>query len=843
MYREADEIRHPFADDLFDNVRAASLVRSAWTRFELSIVCRLVSCPVSMSTTRCDLHVHSSASVGSDEWYTRVFGCPESYADPVLQYELCKARGMSLVTLTDHDRIDGALALVDRPDFFISEEVTAVFPENGCVMHVLAWNITRTQHEGIQSVRQNIYQLCDYLHREGIAHGLAHPLLSPNWRLDVDTFEKTLLLFPALEGINGLLDRRIESDLFTVLDRLTPELIASLAQRHGIPARGAAPWRKALVAGSDDHVHRRCGSVYTEIDGSLPAGHFLDRCMGGQARLVGRQAHLDTMAACIKHTAYHYLKQRHAEGSGSRNPLVDMLDLLAGREPDGPHEAAAGGWSEFLTTLGARVAGAEICPGKPFDILETPEQTSEHDDARIVEGMAELSNRVVERSLSALLDAVNDFDFYGGFAACRDLAGALVTAGPSLFAAHHFGRQVRQVARLRAQWRACPLPPPKERLAVFSDSVEHLDGVSTWCARFIERAEAAGQEVFVPHCGEPLHGCADGAQVDRLPAVTSFSAPLYERMKLYLPSLVHSIRWAWSRGITHVELATPGPMGLVGLLVAKVLQLPVTASYHTEVPALVRQLGGPAIVERAARSYLGWFYRQVERVFCFSAASRGSLLDMGLPQDRLQLVPQAVDPGQFSPRHRSPAVFQQLKVSTHDRPVILSVGRLSKEKNLPLIISAVENLQRRQDAPVLVIVGDGPERQSLEADCAARDFVRFVGAQRGQVLQGLYASADMFAFASCVDTLGLVNMEAMSSGIPILVPAGSAIAELVAQGVTAACYRLDAAGLAAAIEQLLDNPQHARELGRAGREAMISRWDSASFSEMWRSMVGGASAR
>lgn len=796
-----------------------------------------------MSTTRCDLHVHSSASVGSDEWYTRVFGCPESYADPVRQYDLCKARGMSLVTLTDHDTIDGALALIDRPDFFISEEITAVFPENGCVMHVLAWNITPAQHDGIQSVRQNIYQLCDYLNREGIAHGMAHPLLSPNWRLDVDTFEKTLLLFPALEGINGLLDRRIESDLFTLLDRLTPDVIAALSQRHGIQARGAAPWRKALVAGSDDHVHRRCGSVYTEVDGSVPATAFLNRCMGGEARLVGRQAHLDTMAACIKHTAYHYLKERHGERDSPRNPFVDMLDLMAGREPHGAGDPAARDWSEFLATLGTRVAAAEICPGKPFDILETPEQPSEEDDARIVEGTAQLSNKVLERSLSALLDAVNTFDFYGAFAACRDLAGALVTAAPSLFAAHHFGRQVRQVARLWEQWRACPLPPAKERLAVFSDSVEHLDGVSTWCARFIERAEAAGQEVFVPYCGEPLHGSAGAAAADRLPAVTSFSAPLYERMKLYVPSLVHSVRWAWSRGITHVELATPGPMGLAGLLVAKVLQLPVTASYHTEVPAMIRQLGGPAVLERAVRSYLGWFYRQVERVFCFSAASRGSLLDLGVREDRLHLVPQAVDPGQFSPCHRSPTVFDELKVKTHDRPVILSVGRLSKEKNLPLIIGAVESLQQRRDAPVLVIVGDGPERESLEAEFGARDFVRFVGAQRGPVLQGLYASADMFVFASCVDTLGLVNMEAMSSGIPILVPAGSAIAELVAQGATATCYRLDVAALATSIEKLLDNPQHARELGRAGREAMISRWDSASFSAMWKSMVGGASAR
>ena len=90
----------------------------------------------------CDLHLHSTASAANDEWYSREFGCPESFAAPREQYARCKARGMSLVTLTDHDTIMGGLQLVDQPDFFLSEEVSAEFPEDGCQIHILAWNIT-----------------------------------------------------------------------------------------------------------------------------------------------------------------------------------------------------------------------------------------------------------------------------------------------------------------------------------------------------------------------------------------------------------------------------------------------------------------------------------------------------------------------------------------------------------------------------------------------------------------------------------------------------------------------------------------------------------------------------
>ncbi len=790
-----------------------------------------------MSKTRCDLHVHSAASVGNDEWYTQVFGCPESYAEPARQYELCKARGMSLVTLTDHDTIAGALTLVDRPDFFISEEITAVFPENGCVMHVLAWNITPTQHDKIQSHRTNIYDLCDYLNREKIAHGLAHPLLSPNWRLDTETFGKALLLFPTFEGINGLVDRRLEPDLFTILDRLTPAMIATLSQRHGRAACGRTPWQKALVAGSDDHVHRRCGTVYTEIEGALGAAEFLAGCMSGEAGLVGEQAHLDTMAVCIKHTTYNHLKQRSAERSGFSNPFVEMIDVIAGRDPDTSPRSPVEG---FVASLFAGLESKDIDAGKQFDILAVPDRPTEADDARILGCIAQVSNDVINRSLTSLVDGMNDFDLYRIFGAFRDIAGALVTAAPVFFAGHHFGRQERQVRRLWSEWSECPLPKRQERLAVFSDSVEHVDGVSTWCSRFVAGAQTAGQEVIVPHCGGPLPDASPGKSLHQLPVISSFSLPIYDRLRFYVPSLIDTLRWAWTERITHVELATPGPMGLVGLLIAKVLQLPVTASYHTELPGLIKLLGGPGFLDRAARSYVGWFYRQVDRVFCFSALSRESLCGMGVPADRIRLVAQAVDPTEFSPCHRSPTVFDQLQIAVGDRPVILSVGRLSREKNLPVVIEAVEALQSRRNPPLLVIVGDGPERRELEELCTGKEFVRFAGVQRGQLLKSLYASATMFVFASRVDTLGLVNMEAMASGIPVLVPADAGIAEFVTHGTSAECYEFGATGLRSAIQRVLDDPLHADRLAKGGRQAMLARWETASFPRIWESMVGRA---
>ena len=116
-------------------------------------------------------------------------------------------------------------------------------------------------------------------------------------------------------------------------------------------------------------------------------------------------------------------------------------------------------------------------------------------------------------------------------------------------------------------------------------------------------------------------------------------------------------------------------------------------------------------------------------------------------------------------------------------------------------------------------------------------FVRFAGLQAGDTLKKLYASARVFAFASRVDTLGLVNMEAMASGLPVLVPADACIAEFVTHGSSAECYPFGAAGLASALANVLDDPSRAARLAEGGRQAMIARWNEASFSRIWKSLT------
>ena len=116
-----------------------------------------------------DLHVHSKFSRRPSEWILKKLGCPESFTDPVHLYNIAKKRGMSLVTITDHNTIEGCLEIAHFPGTFISEEVTTYLPDDGCKLHVLAYNIDEKIHRDIQKVRENVFELVAYLRQVALA--------------------------------------------------------------------------------------------------------------------------------------------------------------------------------------------------------------------------------------------------------------------------------------------------------------------------------------------------------------------------------------------------------------------------------------------------------------------------------------------------------------------------------------------------------------------------------------------------------------------------------------------------------------------------------------------------
>jgi predicted metal-dependent phosphoesterase TrpH len=221
-----------------------------------------------------DLHVHTHHS-GNTTIYPLNLIMKESYNSPAGVHRRAKARGMDLVTITDHDRIDGALTIADRPDVIIGCEVTGCFPNDGVRVHLGVLGITERQHCEIQRLRVNVAELLPYLKQERIFTTINHVASRINGEITAPHIASLMPWVDAIEVING---SRLPSQ------NLTAECLADACRKIG-------------VAGSDSHTGRGIGRTWVEAPAARDRDGFLRELHAGRVRVGGRHGNFFTMAS------------------------------------------------------------------------------------------------------------------------------------------------------------------------------------------------------------------------------------------------------------------------------------------------------------------------------------------------------------------------------------------------------------------------------------------------------------------------------------------------------------------------------------------------------------------
>ena len=263
-------------------------------------------------------------------------------------------------------------------------------------------------------------------------------------------------------------------------------------------------------------------------------------------------------------------------------------------------------------------------------------------------------------------------------------------------------------------------------------------------------------------------------------------------------------------GFTRIHISTPGTVGLLELLIARLLNLPAAGTYHTDIPQYVRSLTNDEFLEQAAWNYMIWFYGQMEEVMVPSAGTRQQLQSRGLPPERIKPLPRWVDTDSYSPGMCNPNFWKGRGLGTM---VLLYVGRISREKGLELLVDAFRKLVDDGAAIALAVIGDGPYREEMEAALCGYPSL-FTGYLAGEQLQMGYASADLFVFPSATDTFGNVVLEAQASGLPVIVSDEGGPRELMVDGETGLVFRAGSgAGLTGAIRSMVSDPQRLAHMG------------------------------
>lgn len=748
------------------------------------------------SPRRIDLHCHSDASNRAAEVLLNAIACPECYSSPEQVHAQAKHRGMDFITITDHDSIAGVSKIAGRSDVIIGEELTCWFPEDDCKMHVLLWGITAAQHAHVQSIAKDIYAVALYVHQQQIAHAVAHPIYRQNDKLERWHLERLLLLFKGFECLNGA-HSALHRDAFEpLLNNLSRASLARLAEKHDLQPLWPEPWIKSRCAGSDDHGLLNIGRTWTEFPPDTATTAELLQCLRDGTCKPGGESGSATKLA---HTFYsvgvrYYTREILAPSTGvspnsgkiAANLPTMLLQMIVG-ETVMPTKAQIirRVVKSRLKKFGRRItspfrktpplAGTAMLRQLFFDSVRR--RISEHPALRevLLQGLPPLGehdemfrfvqsiNRDVTAGVAAAIGkSVDDASFTGLFDAIASILAQQFVLLPYYFSVFHQNRERRLLREITGQRRLITAATIK--VGLFTDTLDETNGVTRFIRDISTHAERSGYSLIVHTCGnEPKHAMPN--RKNFLPML-SRAMPYYDELTLNLPPIIEVLEWADRQQFDAIHISTPGPMGICGWLVAKMLRVPLLGTYHTDFPAYIKEYTHDHRATQAAGMYMGMLCEQMTTVFTRSRGYVHALRGLGVPDEKLQTLLPGIDLEKFNPRHRDDKLWASRGIQQQHR--LLYCGRVSVEKNLPLLVTAFRQLCAQRQDVALIIAGDGPYLATMKKDLAGLP-VYFLGCINDAALAPLYASADLLVFPSRTDTLGQVVMEAQASGLPAIV--------------------------------------------------------------------------
>lgn len=729
-------------------------------------------------TSRVDMHCHSTASQLSRLGVQRSLGLPECATPPEEVYALAKRRGMTFVTITDHDTIDGCLELAGRPDCFVSEELTARFAGEPQAVHILCYGIDPGDHEWLQAHAGDVEACAAYLHEGEIASALAHPFYNVAAPLTPRHRRRLAELFPIWEVRNG--SRAAELNMPAVV----------YVETNGSTG----------IGGSDDHAGVDIGRTYTEVPAASTPEEFLSRMRCGEATARGEQGSAAKWAHAAMALATRALAL-DSTAAGDRSPdpatVLKIAQRVVGQGAAregavaadiGPDDARAL-LDSWLRSIGIELRGRELIDhlqAEEFSHADLYRRARRIHDRRlrgaIAVGTGVVARGDVQTAVSGIFEA---------------LLPAIPYAPPTIF----LGAEKAKLAGRSGE---------RPRVALIADGIEAMHGVTHTIEQIRERG--------VPGFEVEVVGTDPGVD-RRLPAATSLQVPFYEGMTLGVPGLPDLAETLAEGRYDLVHVTAPGPAGVAASLLSRISATPLLASYHTELAVYAGMRSGDDGLEAISRAALGAFYATPSRVLSPSPAADRSLLGLGVTEGRIDRWERGVDTDRFTPEKAEWSAFPgELRV--------LYAGRLTREKGVDLLAESFLRARVVEPRLHLLLAGGGPEEGELRARLG--EHATFLGWLEGDDLARAYASADLFLFCSRTDTYGQVVLEAGASGLPVVAVGEGGPAALIENRHTGILCQPDADHLAGAVLQLTASPALRRRLGEAAQGVAATRsWGRA----------------
>lgn len=344
------------------------------------------------------------------------------------------------------------------------------------------------------------------------------------------------------------------------------------------------------------------------------------------------------------------------------------------------------------------------------------------------------------------------------------------------------------------------------RVALYTETfLPKIDGIVRVVCLTLEHLQRRGIQAVVVAPEQGMREYA-GAPVIGVPCVRNPVYPegriglpswqVYRKVKAFAPDLIHSFH--------------PVNIGMMGVVHGHWLHKPILSSFHLDIAHMAAHYGLP-LLGKALRLLVTYGFNQSDYSLAPSRLIQAKMRAEGVK--RVGWWQRGVDAEQFHPRFRREEVRAALSDGHPEDVLLLYVGRLAPEKNLEQLRAVLERVPHTR----LAFVGGGPQREALAAHFAGLP-VHFAGYRTGRGLAEAYASADLFVFPSAFESFGLVILEAMASGLPVISTRVGGATDMIAEGVNGFTVEVgDVEGMVEAVRYFACQPERLQAAKRAAR--------------------------
>jgi glycosyltransferase involved in cell wall biosynthesis len=350
------------------------------------------------------------------------------------------------------------------------------------------------------------------------------------------------------------------------------------------------------------------------------------------------------------------------------------------------------------------------------------------------------------------------------------------------------------------------------KIALFTETfLPKLDGIVSILCLALRRLEECGHQTLLigPPDVPPTYAGA------RCVGTGGPRFPFYPEVRVNLPSprIGQALR-EFQPDLVHV--AGPVFLGPTGMAYARRMRLPLLASYHTDLPGYVKYYGYPW-----GENIVWWIFRNLHNLADLNLVPSTAVLRQVRTHGfrRVRWWRRGIDTDRFRPTLRDPAMRARLSGGHPEDFLALYVGRIAKEKGVERLRDPLLSLPGVR----LALVGGGPEMEQVRAFYEGTPAV-FTGFLDGEELVSAFASADVLVFPSTNETFGLVALEAMACGLPVIATMTGGLVDILQDGVNALVYDpADPRGIADCLRRLQQSPELRARLGQGAHAHALSR--------------------